>query len=152
MPTSSTRLRHSTHWYESFTHKQRNPFQLYQPPVVLSEASLPPHISLCGLSPLGQQADQTADCTTDTDNTVIEVEVLERGNRRGQIANIGKELGTGRRAFPVVSILATSSQRITNRGHTSQSSWPRQHPHPPCGQPSSPSPAISTTSTGPKSH
>lgn len=52
------------------------------------------------------------------------------------------------------TMLATmTNMEIGKRGaHTFRSSWPPQRPRPPCGQPSSPSLAISTASTDPRSH
>lgn len=54
-----------------------------------------------GFSPGGPHADERADGTGDTNDAIVEVDVLERGNGDGEIAEVGEELSADLRALPI---------------------------------------------------
>lgn len=52
------------------------------------------------LLPLGVDADQAADGTGDTDNTIVEACPAQRGRGDGQVTDVGEELEAAGGAFP----------------------------------------------------
>lgn len=83
---------------------------------------------LSSLSPLAPQANQTADCTCDTDKSIVEVRKTNGGGWDHQVAEVRKELDAGSGAFPafyIVSLLY-QSKILTLKVHTSRASSPLQ--------------------------
>lgn len=61
--------------------------------------------NLSSLSPLAPQANQTADCTCDTDKSIVEVRKTNGGGWDHQVAEVRTELDAGSGAFPVFTSL-----------------------------------------------
>jgi hypothetical protein len=61
---------------------------------------------LCGLLPRAVKADQTAERTSKTDNTIIKVDEAESAGRDGQIAQVGDQLKLGNALVPNSASLA----------------------------------------------